>query len=522
VTRYEVLHSQIQYAAGVMTVTNSNRMGRTVLAKGTIFSSQAGQLYKSVSPITIPPARVTYVRAGRVRRAVATPSATQMWVQALERGDGSVSRTTRPYTVEGMPGAAAAGIKATAYSITRDEQTFWGSRKSYIFDPASERYVAVSNMNLARWYPTLVRLENGKVLAVSGLDQFGRVIVGNTEQWDPATRSWTFVRALTKSFPTYPALFLMSSGMLFFTGSNAGFGPAIPEWRTPGIWNPYTNAFTAVLGMRDHDETETSGSVLLPPAQDQRYAVIGGAGVGESTAATGRIDVADLNQASPTWRPAARLPQPTRYPEAVITPDDKVVIAGGSREYRGKHASDIFECHLYDPQTSRLTSLAESTVGRDYHAEALLLPDGRILTLGGNPLFGNGSDNSPGFFEQRIEIFTPPYLYRGPRPRLTSGPARLALGETGVFSTPDAAQIVAARLMRPSAVTHVTDLEQRSIALDVRRKASAVSLRVPSSAGLVPPGWYMLFVTNRKGTPSVSRWVHIEGAAPGGLFRGIR
>ncbi|MEO9120234.1 MAG: galactose oxidase early set domain-containing protein, partial [Solirubrobacteraceae bacterium] len=118
-------------------------------------------------------------------------------------------------------------------------------------------------------------------------------------------------------------------------------------------------------------------------------------------------------------------------------------------------------------------------------------------------------DTANGYFEQRIEIYTPPYLYNGPRPRLTAGPQQLTRGGTAVFSTPGAAEIASARLMRPSAVTHVTDLEQRSIALGVRRTASAVALTVPSSAGLVPPGWYMLFVTNRQGSPSIARWVHV-------------
>jgi hypothetical protein len=507
-TRYEVLHSQIQYAAGVMTVTNRTTRSAT-LAQGTIFASPSGQLYKAGATTTVPAGQMTYVRERRARKAVVIAGSTGMWVKAVHRGDATVTRTLQTYTIEGLSGRVADGIHATAYSITRDEQTFWGSRKSYVFDPASERYAAVSDMKLARWYPTLVGLTNGKVLAVSGLDQFGQIIPGHSEKWDPKTRTWSIDRALTRPFPTYPALFLMPGGNLFFTGSSAGFGPDTPAWRTPGIWNPVTNAFKPVLGMRDPNLTETSGSVLLPPAQDQRYAIIGGGGKGESPAVTGRIDVVGLKQPSPRWQPAARLPEPTRYPGAVITPDDKVIIAGGSSQYRGEHGSDIYECHLYNPQTDRLTRLADPLVGRDYHSEALLLPDGRIITLGGNPLYGDKNDSSPGYFEQQIAIFTPPYLYHGRRPSVTGGPQQLARGGTGVFSTPDAAQIVAARLMRPSAVTHVTDVEQRSIALGLRRTKSGVALTVPSGGGLVLSGWYMLFVTNRIGTPSVSRWVHI-------------
>ena len=505
--RYEVLASAIKYAAGVMTVINSaTRVLK--LAAGTAFKSPSGQMYRSTAATTILPARRTPV-AG-TRRTVITPSYTPLWVKAVVKGNGPVSQTQQSYMLEGIPVGAAATLQATAFSITRDQQNFWGSDKSYIFDPASERYEQVSDMNLARWYPTLVGLADGKVLAVSGLDQFGRMIQGNSEVFDPKTDRWTLEPKLSKPFPTYPALFLMPNGDLFFTGSNAGYGPVTPEWRTPGIWNPVTNAFQPVSGMRDPKLTETSGSVLLPPAQDQRYAIVGGGGVGESALSTGRIDVVDLSSRDPRWQAASSLPVGTRYPELVITPNDGVVISGGSSDYRGKHASDIFECHLFDPQTGKLTRLADPLVGRDYHSEGLLLPDGRILTLGGNPLFGNKADTTPGFFEQRIAIFSPPYLYHGPRPRLTGGPSELDRGQTGVFQTPNAGEIVKARLMHPSAVTHVTDVQQRSIALGLKREDGAVALTVPRGDGLVPSGWYMVMVDNNAGVPSVARWVHID------------
>ena len=157
-----------------------------------------------------------------------------------------------------------------------------------------------------------------------------------------------------------------------------------------------------------------------------------------------------LAKPNPHWEPGPSLGQPTRYPNAVIAPNGEVIITGGSRNYRGEHESDIFECHAYNPQTGKLTSLAESNVGRNYHSEALLLPDGRIVTLGGNPLFSNKADTTEGFFEQRIEIYSPPYLYHGERPSITGGPSQVGLGETAVFDTPHPEKITAAELIRPT------------------------------------------------------------------------
>jgi len=302
----------------------------------------------------------------------------------------------------------------------------------------------------------------------------------------------------------------MPNGDLFFTGANAGYGPDKWSWREPGIWNPNTNQFQPVTaGLQDPNEMETAGSILLPPAQDQRYAIIGGGGVGQSPLSTGRIDVVDLKSKDPRWRPDGKLPTGTRYPEVVITPNDGVVISGGSRYYRGMHGSDLMTAHMWMPNTGAVTNLADPLVGRDYHAEGLLLPDGRILTLGGNPLFANKADTQPEVFRKQISIYSPPYLYRGARPRLTGGPTYLRRGQTASFTTPNAGSIVKARLMHPSAVTHVTDVQQRSIALSIKHERGAVALTIPNGAGLVPSGWYMLFVDNGRGVPSIARWVKI-------------
>jgi hypothetical protein len=509
-SRYEALPGQVRYAAGVMTVTNTSVARGALLKKGTTFVAADGRLYRSTTATVIARARQEIVLVGGLPERRVVPSVSQMWVSSVNRGAAGVTRRPGRYLIAGLPGAQARAITARAANLTLGQQDFGGTRASYIFDPATGRYSKVSPMAMARWYPTLVGLADGKVLSVSGLDEFGQIVPGNNEVFNPRTHRWSAPPRLFKPFPTYPGLFLMPYRKLFFSGSNAGYGPTTAAWRAPGVWNLKTGSFKRVLGMRDPQQTETSASVLLPPAQDQRYAIIGGGGAGYSDTSTGRIDVVDLKRKHPRWRPVASLPSGTRYPEAVITPDDKVVIAGGSKGYRGEHASDLFECHLYDPRTNNLSKLASPTVGRDYHSEALLLPDGRIITLGGNPLFSDKADTAPARFEQRIEIYSPPYLYHGSRPRITDGPRQVAHGQTARYSTPDADAIASARLLRPSAVTHVTDVQQRSIALKIIKRAGGLKVSIPASRGLVPPGWYMLFVADRRGTPSEAYWIRVR------------
>jgi hypothetical protein len=193
----------------------------------------------------------------------------------------------------------------------------------------------------------------------------------------------------------------------------------------------------------------------------------------------------------------------------VTLPDDTTLITGGSQGYRGEGASDNHTARIFHPDTDTLSLAADPSVGRDYHSEALLLPDGRVITLGGNPLFADEKDTITAPFEQRIEVYTPAYLYRGARPALTGGPASLKLGGKGTFTTANPNGIMTARLIRPSAVTHVTNLEQRSIALGLSRGKDSITVSMPSQPTLVPPGPYMLFVTNRAGVPSIARWVMV-------------
>jgi hypothetical protein len=325
--------------------------------------------------------------------------------------------------------------------------------------------------------------------------------------FDPGTGRWS-VAGSRRTLPTYPALFTTTTpGVLFFSGSNSGYGDRRRN-RAPGLWEWRTGRYTRIPGLRDADMTETSGSLLLPPANRQRWMILGGGGIGDSPTSTARTEVVDLRAREPRYRPGPDLPAPTRYPNAVILPDDTTLVTGGARRYRATEDTALRIASLLDRDARTLRRVADPTVPRSYHSSALLLPDGRVLTAGGDPLT-NERGTGPGTFEKRMEIYSPPYLFRGPRPRLTGGPATLARGATGVFASPDAARIASARLIRPGAVTHTTDPEQRSIALRLERRDGAVALTVPASAGLTPPGWYMLFVLDADGVPSIARWVRV-------------
>ncbi|MEU6378470.1 kelch motif-containing protein [Streptomyces sp. NPDC046909] len=513
--RYELLDGEVDRAGGGMRVKNESPDKAVFLKKGTRFRSPAGVEYVTKFDVTVPKAKksfkVTYNARGVMQpwQTKVTAAEARVFVEAAEKGPMSVTEKQAQYEIVGLTGKDADNAYGLSEKITLDKQDFQGIRAAYEFDPVAEKYIPVDPMDKARWYPTLVGLDDGRVLAVSGLDDVGVIDPGDNEIYDPKTKKWS--RGPKRYFPTYPALFLTKGGKLFYPASNAGYGPA-DQGREPGLWDLKTNTFTKVPGLRDPEETETSASLLLPPAQDQKVMILGGGGVGESKKSTPRTAVVDLKKDNPVFEDGPNLPQGTRYLNSVIMPDDTVFTSNGSEDYRGRSASNILKAQFYDPKGNVFHEAASPTVGRNYHSEALLLPDGRVASFGSDPLYDDQQNTKLGHFEQRMEIFTPPALHRGgaDRPVLKDGPKELDEDHRATFRTDDADRITKARLMRPSAVTHTTDVEQRSIELGVTKNANAVTFDVPKDPALVPPGWYMLFVTDADGTPSEAKWIQVK------------
>ncbi|GAA4889176.1 kelch motif-containing protein [Actinomycetospora straminea] len=503
--RYEKLDGAVTNAAGAMTVKNEDPNVPRVLPAGTVFVGPTGLRYRATQEVRLDPAQKT----GQGRRTTVTASEEQVFVEAVDPGPAAVVPNPEKYQVEGLPPDVARNVYGQGQAMTLRKQDYQGTDQAYTFDPVSESWSRVSDMEFHRWYATLTPMSDGRVLTTAGLDGVGEVLAGQTEVFDPTTNAFTERQDLQHYFPTYPAIFETArAGRMVYTGANAGYGPA-DQGREPGFWDLDTGAFTAIPGLRDPDLLETAGSAFIGPVNDQEMAVVGGGGVGESPRSTGRIDYLDLTDPAPHFTPGPVLPEGVRYPNLVDLPDDTLLISGGSRDYRGKGGTNNHIARLLHPDTGALTPAADPAVGRDYHTEALLLPDGRVLTAGSDPLFDDEQNLVPGTFEQRIEIYSPPYLFRGARPTITAAPPTLARDQTATVPTPDAGHVRAARLIKASTATHVTTTDMRSVALDVGPAAGGVSVHVPENPALTPPGPYMLFLVDDRGVPSEARMVTV-------------
>ena len=145
--------------------------------------------------------------------------------------------------------------------------------------------------------------------------------------------------------------------------------------------------------------------------------------------------------------------------------------------------------------------MASIAAYRGYHSTAILLPDGRVLSAGGNV----GGPNA--------QIYSPPYLFAGARPSIASAPTTAGYGQTTFIGTPDAANISQVTLLRAASTTHTNDMSGRFLRLNFVKTSTGLNVTMPANANLAPPGYYLLFILNATGVPSVGNMVQLSTAA---------
>jgi FtsP/CotA-like multicopper oxidase with cupredoxin domain len=404
---------------------------------------------------------------------------------------GTFYRPTTPIDVFCAGHAFLADGKLLVAGGTEQYDPFHGLKSAYLFDPTLEEWVRVGDMADGRWYPTLVSLGDGCILAVSGLSSTGGA--NRVPEIFAPGQNWSALAASGFDWPLYPHLFLLRNGRIFYSGGQMG-GTGVP----PGLIALPGNSFTPIGLPADFDggNRDQSFSVLLPPAQDQKVMICGGGGT-----VTNKAHIADLSVPSPAYVGTAPLHFARMHALGVLLPDRTVLITGGS--IMGEDVSTaVLDSEIYNPAAGTWTVAARTTVPRVYHGVALLLPDGRVITAGSNP---HRKDD-----ELRLELFHPPYLFRGARPFIAMAPKVTHYGHTIDIETPQAHAIKWVHLIHPMATTHSSDSSQRLVDLPFRCCGFCqLEAAIPEEPNLLPPGYYMLFIVDKQGVPSVARWVQV-------------
>ena len=195
------------------------------------------------------------------------------------------------------------------------------------------------------------------------------------------------------------------------------------------------------------------------------------------------------------------------YHTMVLLPDGNVLVTNGGQTTNAIGVNTaVHQAEMWSPATQEFSRLASMVAPRLYHSTALLLPDGRVLVAGGgrfNPI------NEP-TDQLSSEIYSPPYLFNGARPVISSVPGTIQIAATFTVITPDALQISSVALIRLGAVTHAFDQNQRYVPLTFQQAPGGLTVHSPSSANLAPRGHYMLFIVNSNGVPSVASIIKVQ------------
>jgi hypothetical protein len=446
------------------------------------------------------------------------------------------------------------GNDAAPYGVVELE----GLKNARIYDPATSSWSQTGSMNYGRWYPSMVTLGDGNLFVASGVTKLikplypGRPMdsgtnVKQTETYDPLTGKWTYNGAgADRSLPLFPRLHLLPNGHVFYNAAGQVFNPAgqsydEPLWNIAASYDPAKKTWTD-LGLAGEGTLApgfrgSTFSIMLPlrPGADGHYTeasflsaggVLGttpGSYLSVPSSTITTVDTADGD--AMTTRQTPDLNESRWYSTGVALPTGQVLAFSGANrdEVVGPGTGfPVQTAELFDPTTESWTQLAASSRARTYHNTAVLLPDGRVLVGGHAPistLYGANRTLPGGFSpnegrDPTFEIFSPPYMFWGPRPSITKAPSDLGYGDAFTIKTnTDSEQIDSVTLVRNPTLTHLVDGDQRTVELRViARHGKSITLAGPLSGNVAPPGPYMLFVnesTDKGLVPSASRQVFV-------------
>jgi hypothetical protein len=362
------------------------------------------------------------------------------------------------------------------------------------FDPVTQSWTVLPDMANPRWYPTATTLPDGRELVLVGENNCDNCDVVTPEIYNPSTNSWTSIPQANFFFTYYPHVFVLPDGRVLV--SSTAESPTASQ-----ILNLSSLSWTAVGG----PAVEGGTAAMYRPGK----VIKTGTSVDPDTAvrnSTATTYVLDTTVASPTWRQVGAMVFPRTYATLTLLPDGTVLATGGGPTTAATNtANAILPAEVWSPSSEAWSRLAPMHAPRLYHSEALLMPDGRVLVLGG----GRFDDATVPTDQFSAEFFLPPYLFKGPRPVISSAPGRLTLGSQFTVQTPDAARIASVVLMRFASVTHGINMAQRYVALSFTTGSGSLTVTAPASYNLATPGNYMLFLVDTNGVPSVAAEVRL-------------
>lgn len=373
-------------------------------------------------------------------------------------------------------------------------------------NPDTGSFTRTGDMAHARWYPTALRLKDGRVLAFSGNSPLAQEV----EVFD-GVGLWNSMSGANHSFgELYPGMHLLPSGEIF--NSRTGWsGAAGTQTAQLTLTGPTTGSWTNYGQQQFYDRQEgvsllMTDTTVSPP--HTRLFVFGGGVSGAATAKnnqTAEVIEFQGGLAGASWKRLKDMNFARTNVNAVVLPNGKILIVGGHSNGQKWSPTPVLPTEIYDPATDTYETTASLNFPRQYHSVCILLPDGRIFAAGG---VAPGTADAD---QHSMELYTPGYLTGASQPVITTAPTVFTFGATFTVDTPQAAEIDSLVLIAPMAVTHHTDAGQRYIKLSIQsRTATSLTGVAPANGNIAPPGFYMLFIVKNNGIPSAGRFVQVR------------
>jgi hypothetical protein len=400
----------------------------------------------------------------------------------------------------------------------------YGLNQATIYDYRTNTWTPTALMggsdDFRRWYPTAVTLSDGTVLVMSGSTTDGGKINDEIQIWNNG--NWRSIVNFVGP-PLYPRMHLGPDGRVFMSGPNAL--SQFLDTKNGGNWTP---SATRANGNRDYAPSVMYSDINN--LEGGKVIYIGGGNNQGTKAPTNAVEIIDLKEMSPTWRPTEPMKFPRRQHNAVLLPDGTVLVTGGTRGGGGPNngfndltpGQPVHEAELWDPTTGKWIELAAEAVDRCYHSTTVLLPDATVLSAGGGEYRPDDRNpNNPKDSHRDAQIFFPPYLFQGPRPDILTSPDEVTYGETFEVGTSKPEEIAHVSWIRLPSITHSFDQNQRINFLASSIEQQKLTVTAPPNSNVCPPGHYMLFLLNKAKVPSVAKIIKISDPLVPALTRSL-
>lgn len=371
-----------------------------------------------------------------------------------------------------------------------------GPKSTQIFDWRTKKWETSPSwdMNQGRWYPTNITLANGDIITVSGDATSAQDPNRIPQVWSHKTHQWRDLNGLASScfnesngpcMPLYPWLHQAPNGKVFVSGPGQDTGYI--DTKGEGSWTLLAKTNKGYRG--DYEAT----SIMYAPG---KVMIAGG------VPATNSVETIDLNVKDPVWTNAAPMGYRRHKLTSTLLADGQVFVSGGSASDGNSDDPTVFASEIWNPETGKWTEADHIAIPRLYHSTAVLLSDGRILSMGGG--LGAGFNTHKNF-----QIYSPPYLFRGARPTLKAKD-ELSYGETFQIESKDALDISKVHMIKLSSDTHSFNSSQHIVPLTFAAESKGLKATVSLEPAYAPPGYYFLFVVNKAGVPSLAKTVKLH------------